>query len=359
VRVSFADIATEIAWLRPQLDAAIARVLDAGQLIGGPEVSAFEAELAPVAGAACAVGVSSGSDALLAALWALGVGPGDEVVTTPFTFFATAGAIWRLGARPVFADIDPRSMNLDPKQAAAAVGERTRAILPVHLFGRPAEIPEVGDTPVIEDAAQSLGAAPLRGKAAAISFFPTKNLGALGDAGAVVSRDRAFAERVALLREHGARPKYHHEIVGANLRLDAIQAAVLRAKLPHLVHFTRARRARAERYRELFSTARVPPEIQLPEHDDLHVYNQFVIRAPRRDALHAYLADAGIATAIYYPEPLHLQPCFAELGYRPGAFPEAEAAAREALALPIHPTTSAEMQVRVVEAIASFFTRPR
>jgi dTDP-4-amino-4,6-dideoxygalactose transaminase len=359
VRVPLVDIASEIAWLRPQIDEAIARVLDGGQLIGGPEVASFEAELAPVAGAACAVGISSGSDALLAALWALGVGPGDEVVTTPFTFFATAGAIWRLGARPVFADIEPRSMNLDPRRAAAAVGARTRAILPVHLFGRPAKIPQVGDIPVIEDAAQSVGAAPLRGVAAALSFFPTKNLGALGDAGAVVTRDPALAERVGLLRAHGARPKYHHEIVGANLRLDALQAAVLRVKLPHLPHFTNARRARAERYRELFATAPVPPEIKLPAHDPAHVYNQFVIRAPRRDALHAYLTDAGIATAVYYPEPLHLQPCFAELGYQPGAFPEAEAAAREALALPVHPTITAQMQVRVVEAVASFFRRPR
>ena len=355
VRVPFAEIAAEIAGLRPELEAAIARVLDSGRAIGGPELAALEVELAPVAGAARAVGVSSGSDALLAALWALGVGPGDEVVTTPFTFFATAGAIWRLGACPVFADIEPGTFNLDPERAASAVSSRTRAMVPVHLFGRPAKMPAAGDIPILEDAAQSLGAAPLRGTAAAISFFPTKNLGALGDAGAVVTRDPALAERVTLLRNHGARPKYHHPIVGGNFRLDAIQAAVLRVKLPHLAGFTAARRARAERYRSLFSFAPVPPEIRLPEHDPRHVYNQFVIRAPRRDALRRHLADAGIATEIYYPEPLHLQPCFAALGYREGAFPVAEAAAREVLALPMYPTLTGPMQARVVDAIAGFY----
>ncbi len=354
-RVPFVDITAEIAWLREDIDAAIARVLDQGRLIGGPEVERFEAELAACAGASHAIGVSSGSDALLSALWALGVGRGDEVVTTPFSFFATAGAIWRLGARPVFVDIDPASLTLDPNRAAAAVGGRTRALLPVHIFGHPAPIPSAGDTPVIEDAAQSLGAAPLRGRAAALSFFPTKNLGALGDAGAVVTSDPSVAERVTLLRAHGAQPKYHHQIVGGNFRLDALHAAVLRAKLPHLERFTAARRARARRYRELFEAAPVPPELRLPAHDERHVYNQFVVRAPLRDPLARHLAAAGIATEVYYPVPLHLQPCFAELGYREGSLPEAEAACREALALPIHPAITGEMQARVVDEIARFY----
>ena len=349
------DMAAEIAWLRPQIDEALARVLKSGRLIGGPEVETLEAEIADLAAADHAVGLSSGSDALLASLWALGVGPGDEVVTTPLTFFATAGCIWRLGARPVFADIDERSLNLDPRRAAAASTERTKAIIPVHLFGRPADIPSVDGPAIVEDAAQSIGAAPLRGDVAALSFFPTKNLGALGDAGAVVTRDAPLADRIARLRAHGARPKYHHEIVGGNMRLDAIHAAVLRAKLPYLQGFTDARRARADRYRDLFASASTPPEIQLPERAPDHVYNQFVIRTPRRDALHRYLSDAGIATEIYYPLPLHLQPCFAELGYREGSLPRAEAAARDVLALPIHPTITSDMQVRVVEAIASFF----
>lgn len=357
MRVPFADIATEIAWLRPEIDAAIGRVLDAGRPIGGPEVEAFEAELAPVAGASLAVGMSSGSDALLVALWALGVGPGDEVVTTPFSFFATAGAIWRLGARPVFADIEPGSLCLRADAAAAAVGPRTRAVMPVHLFGRPAPIPEVGEIPVVEDAAQSLSAAPLSGAMAALSFFPTKNLGALGDAGAVVTNTAEHAERAARLRAHGANPKYFHEIVGANTRLDAIQAAVLRVKLSHLPRFIAARRERAERYRALFSAARVSPELVLPDPDPGHVYNQFTIRAPDRDALRRYLAHAGIDTEVYYPLPLHLQPCFAHLGYREGSLPQAEAAAREVLSLPIHPAVTPAMQEQVVDAIASFYAR--
>jgi dTDP-4-amino-4,6-dideoxygalactose transaminase len=355
MKVPLVDLEREVRALRPALDAAVARVLDSARFIGGPELVAFEHELAPVGGAGRAIGVSSGTDALLVALMALGVGAGDEVVTTPLTFFATAGAVARLGARPVFADVDPDSLNLDPAAAAAAVGPRTRAVIPVHLFGRPAPLPSVGDVPLLEDAAQSLGAAPVRGAAAAVSFFPTKNLGAAGDGGAVLTSDDALADRIALLRTHGASPKYHHATVGGNFRLDALQAAILRVKLPHLSDWNQARRANADRYRALLAAAGVPPELRPPADVPDHIYNQFVVRAPRRDALRAHLAAAGVATEVYYPVPLHLQACFADLGYRPGAMPVAEAAAAEVLALPIFPSLTADEQAYVVDTIAAFY----
>jgi dTDP-4-amino-4,6-dideoxygalactose transaminase len=356
MRVPFFDMRAEIAAVRADIDAAIARVLDSGGFIGGPEVEAFERELAVAAGGTHAVGVSSGSDALLVALMALGVGPGDEVVTTPLTFLATAGAIARLGARPVFADVDPDTLTLDPRAAASAVTARTRAVIPVHLFGRVADLPTVS-VPVVEDAAQSLGAAPVLGAAATYSFFPTKNLGAIGDAGAVVTRDAALADRIALLRGHGARPRYHHVALGGNFRLDALQAAVLRARLPHLAAWTAARRRHAEHYRALFAAASVPAELRLPPPSATSVWHQLVIRAPRRDALRAALADAGIGTEVYYPTPLHLQPCFADLGYRIGAFPAAERACADGLALPIHPALPAAAPAAVVDAIAAFYRR--
>jgi dTDP-4-amino-4,6-dideoxygalactose transaminase len=350
------DMAAELAALRPEIDAAIARVLDSGVLVGGPEVSGFEHALAAAAGARHAVGTSSGSDALHAIFLALGIGRGDEVVTTPLTFFATAGGAARLGARIVFGDIDEASLTLDPAAALAACSARTRAIVPVHLFGHPAALP-VAPCPIVEDAAQSLGGGPVRGRAAAVSFFPTKNLGAIGDAGAVLTDDAELADRIALLRTHGARPKYHHAAIGGNFRLDPLQAAVLRAKLPHLAAWTGARRRHADRYRALFAAARIPPELRLPAAHAAHVYHQFVIRAPRRDALRAYLADAGIATEVYYPAPLHLQPCFADLGYRAGALPIAERACRDVLALPIHPMLAPGAPAYVVEQIAAFYAR--
>lgn len=356
MKVPLADLAFENAVLRAELDAAIARVIDSSHFIGGPELEAFERELAPMGGAAHAIGVSSGTDALLVSLMALGVGAGDEVVTTPFSFFATAGVIARLGARPVFSDIDPETFNLHPEAAAFACGPRTRAVVPVNLYGRPAELPAV-DIPIIEDAAQSLGARPPVGLAAAVSFFPTKNLGAMGDAGAVLTNDPQLAERVRLLRSHGAKPKYFHALVGGNFRLDALQAAILRVKLPHLAAWTHARRANAARYRELFAAAAVPAELRVPTDTPDHIYNQFVIRAPRRDALRAELQAAGVATEIYYPVPFHLQECFVDLGYRAGAFPHAERAAAEVVALPVHPTVTAAQQAYVVDAIAGFYRR--
>jgi dTDP-4-amino-4,6-dideoxygalactose transaminase len=347
----FFDMAAELAPLRSEIDAAIARVLDSGVFIGGPEVTAFEAELAAAIGARHAMGTSSGTDALLAIVMALGIGPGDEVVTTPFTFFATAGCIARVGARVVFADIDDATMTLDPAAALAACTPRTKAILPVHLFGRPAVLPAT-DLPIIEDAAQSLGAGPVRGRAAAVSMFPTKNLGALGDAGAVLTDDTDLADRIALLRGHGARPKYHHVAIGGNFRLDALQAAVLRVKLPHLAGWTAARRESAAHYRQLLASL---PEVRPPDDDPAHVYHQFVIRAPQREALRAHLAAAGIGTEIYYPEPLHLAPCFADLGYRAGSCPNAERAAKEVLALPIQPALTASRRQHVADVLTSFY----
>ncbi|HET9621090.1 MAG TPA: DegT/DnrJ/EryC1/StrS family aminotransferase [Kofleriaceae bacterium] len=353
MNVPLFDMAAELAAVRPDVDAAIARVLDSGIFVGGPEVAGFERALAQAAGAAHAVGVSSGTDALHAIFLALGVGQGDDIVTTPLTFFATAGSAARLGARVVFADVDDATLTLDPAAALAACTPRTRAIVPVHLFGHLAALPAGAPCPIVEDAAQSLGAGPVRGRAAAVSFFPTKNLGALGDAGAVLTDDEALADRLRLLRTHGARPKYHHVALGGNFRLDALQAAVLAAKLPHLAAWTAARRRHAARYRDLFAAARVPAELRVPAHHAAHVYHQFVIRAPRRDALRAHLAAAGVGTEIYYPEPLHVQPCFEG---RAGAFPIAERACREVLALPIHPQLTADAQAFVVAQIAKFYS---
>jgi dTDP-4-amino-4,6-dideoxygalactose transaminase len=358
VRVPLLDLAAQHAPLRDELLAALTRVVDAGAFILGAEVSEFEKQLAAALAARRVIGLSSGTDALLVALMALDVGPGHEVVTTPFSFYATAGCIARLGARPVFADIEADSFNLDPAAAAAACGPRTRAVIPVHLFGRPASIPAVS-VPVIEDAAQSIAAAPLRGLASCLSFFPSKNLGAFGDGGALVTDDEAFADRVTLLRGHGAKPKYVHHLVGGNFRLDALQAAVLRVKLPHLARWTAARRANADRYRSLFAdTAGLPAELRLPGDVPEHIYNQFVIRAPRRDALRDHLASAGVATEVYYPLPFHQQPCFRDLGYKDGAFPNAERAAQEALALPIFPELTLDQQAHVVAQIATFYRGP-
>jgi dTDP-4-amino-4,6-dideoxygalactose transaminase len=350
VKVPFFDMAAELAPLRAELDAALARVLDSGTFIGGDEVTAFESALADAMGARHAIATSSGTDALYLALRALDVGPGSDVVTTPFTFFATAGSAARLGARVVFADIDDDTLALDPDAALAACTPRTRAIVPVNLFGLRAELP-AASCPIVEDSAHSLGAP--RGAAAALSFFPTKNLGALGDAGAVLTHDPALADRIALLRSHGARPKYHHLEVGGNFRLDALQAAALRVKLAHLARLTAARRANAAHYRALFAASRIP--IKLPARSDSHVYHQFVIRAPRRDALRAHLTAASIGTEVYYPSPLHLQPAFADLGYRSGAFPITERACTNVLALPIYPSLREDAREYVVSQIAAFY----
>ncbi len=355
MKVPLLDVKAQNAPLRSAILAAIERIVDGGAFILGPEVEAFERELAAAVGTRRAVGLSSGTDALLVALMALGVGPGDEVVTTPYSFYATVGCIARLGARPVFADIDPASFNLNPAAAAAACGSKTRALIPVHLFGRPASLPRVA-VPSVEDAAQAIAACKVTGIASCLSFFPSKNLGAMGDGGALLTDDDAFADRVAVLRAHGSKPKYVHHFVGGNFRLDALQAAILRVKLGRLAEWTAARRANADRYRALFATTTgIPSELALPLDVPGHIYNQFVIRAPLRDRLREYLTGSGIGTEIYYPLALHLQPCFAHLGYKPGAFPHAEAATRETLALPIYAELSEAQQAFVVEQIATFY----
>ena len=355
MKVPLLDVKAQNAPLREAIMTAIARVVDGGGFILGPEVEAFEQELAAMLRIRRAVGLSSGTDALLVALMALDIRPGDEVVTTPFSFYATVGCIARLGARPVFADIDPESFNLDAAAAVAACGPKTRAVIPVHLFGRPAVLPKVS-VPIVEDAAQAIGACKVTGIASCLSFFPSKNLGAFGDGGALLTDDDAFADKVAILRAHGSKPKYVHHRIGGNFRLDALQAAILRVKLARLSAWTQSRRANADRYRRIFAAAAgIPSEVILPADAPGHIYNQFVIRAPRRDALREHLTKNGVGTEIYYPLALHLQPCFADRGWKAGAFPHAERATQEALALPIYAELTEAEQAFVVEQIATFY----
>ncbi len=367
--VPLLDLRAQHRAIQAELRDAIDRVVDAQAFILGEEVRVIEQAIAARIGAQHAVGVASGSDALLLALMAADVRPRDEVLTTPFTFFATAGAAARIGARIVFVDIDPHTFNIDEHAAVAAIGPATRAVIAVHLFGRCARMEPImtaaaaHGTCVIEDAAQAIDAR--RGAVSAgnigdfgcLSFFPSKNLGAFGDGGMVLARDSAKAERIRRLRTHGGEKMYRHDEVGMNSRLDALQAAVLRAKLPYLDAWTNARRQHAERYRKLFAEL-VPAEaVQVPADDPegRHVYNQFTLRCQRRDDLRAFLTAAGIGSAMYYPVPLHLQPCFADLGYREGSLPESERAAREVLSIPISPTLTLDQQTYVVERIATFY----
>jgi len=343
VKVGLADLQTQYATLKTEIDAAVQRVLASGHYINGEDVAAFEHEVAADHAVAHAIGVSSGSDALLAALWAVGVSPGDEVITSALSFFATAGAIARLGATPVFADIDD-TFNLDPVVALSKITSRTKAIVPVHLFGRPCELP-LTNLPLVEDAAQAYGISV--GALATLSFFPTKNLGAAGDAGMVLVRDAELAERIRLYRGHGARPKYVHHVVGANLRLDTLQAAILRVKRGRVAAWTAKRRANAARYRELLAGT----SLVIPGDAADHVWHHFVVRSDRRDELRAFLAGREIETAVYYPRALHLQPCF---DGRAGEFPEAERATREVLALPIHADLVDDQLAFVAESIRAF-----
>ena len=368
MKVALLDLKPQFEAIETEVRAAIDRVLASQVFILGPEVAGLEDEIARFCEVAHAIGVSSGSDALLLALMALDIGPDDEVITTPFSFFATAGAIVRVGARPVFVDVEPDSLNMDPAAALRAITPRTRAILPVHLFGRCAPLDPLidavagTDITVIEDAAQAIGARDDRGRSAGsvgdigcFSFFPTKNLGGFGDGGLVTTRDGELAERMRIQRVHGMKPRYFHRYVGGNFRLDALQAAILRVKLRHLPAWTQARRRNADRYRALFQEAGLLEHVVLPEDVPGHIYNQFVIRAPERDALRAHLTDSGIGTEIYYPLPLHLQECFADLGYSPGDMPVAERAAREVLALPIYPELEPAALSVTVEAIRAFY----
>ena len=366
--VPLLDLHAQYSPLRQELLDAVTRVCDSQRFIGGPEVEGLERELCETLRYPHAIGLSSGTDAVLAALMALDIGPGDEVITPTYSFFATAGCVVRVGAKPVLVDSEPGTFNIDTRAAIAAITPRTKAIVPVHLFGQSAEMAPImaeaakRGIAVIEDAAQAIGCM-YRGQAigtigaiGCFSFFPSKNLGAFGDAGFVTSTDAALAKKLRLIRTHGMEPKYYHHIVGANFRIDAMQAAVLRVKLPHLACWTAGRQQNAARYRGLFADAGLS-EVTLPVEapDRTHIYNQFVIRVPRRDQLRAHLDAARIGTEVYYPVPFHLQECFASLGYKAGAFPEAEAAASDSLALPIYPELTEAQQAAVVGAIRSFY----
>lgn len=368
MKVPLLDLQAQYRPLRDEIRAAIDRVCDSQYFILGPEVQGLEEEVARFCGAKFAVGMSSGTDALLAALMAAGVGPGDEVVTTAYSFFATPGTVSRLGAVPVFVDVERDTLNMDARKAVAKITAKTKAILPVHLFGRCADLDPLLEAaskrgiPVIEDAAQAIGAVDAKGRQAGttgmtgcFSFFPTKNLGGFGDGGLVTTNDAGVAENLRMLRVHGMKPKYHHKIVGGNFRLDALQAAVLRVKLKHLSKWSEGRRSNAARYRRLFQEKGLSAKVTLPGDVPGHIYNQFVIRVPDRDRLHAHLTAQGVGTEIYYPIALHLQECFAGLGGKKGDHPNAEAAAADSLALPIYPELTEEQQRTVVEQIAAFY----
>jgi len=363
MKVPQIDLAAQYGPLKDEIERAVLRVLGSQQFILGPEGSSLERELAAFTGASHAIACGSGTDSLLIALMALDIGPGDEVITSPFTFFATAGCIHRLGAKPVFADIEPDSFNIDPGQIARSINSRTRAIVPVHLFGRMANMDQIVamgrscQIPVIEDAAQALGArhdgqaAGTLGTIGCYSFYPTKNLGAAGEGGMIVTNDARLAERLRRLRAHGENEKYIHYEMGINGRMDEIQAAVLRIKLKRLEEWNCLRRERAARYdqalRQVIQTPPTAPE-------GSHVYHQYVIRARYRDRLRSHLKDLGIGTGVYYPVPLHLQRCFAYLGYKDGDLPHSEAAAQQVLALPMYPELGREAQDYVCSSIAAW-----
>ena len=369
MKVPLLDLQAQYVSLQHNVRAAIARVFDSQQFVLGPEVAALEKELAVYCGATEAVGCASGSDALLLALMALDIGPGYEVITTPFTFFATGSAITRLGARPVFVDIDPVTYNIDASRIDAAITSLTKAIMPVHLYGQCADMDAVlsvardKNVPVIEDAAQAIGAedkgrrAGSMGLAGCFSFYPTKNLGGAGDGGLVTTSNGDFASRLKRLRTHGGLTEYEHEEVGVNSRLDALQAAVLRVKLPHLDEWSNMRAQRAAIYSELLEQADLGFDLKTPvvRPNNRHIFHQYVVRVPQqRDALSDHLKSHDIGTKVYYPIPLHLQQCFAFLGYKPGDFPEAERAAVETMALPMFPEITDAQQEYVVKTIQSF-----
>ena len=349
--IPLVDVRAQYEPLIPELKQRFAEVLDSGRFIFGPEVEAFERESAAYLGVKHAIGVANGTDALVLSLEAMGIGAGDEVICPSFTFYATCEAIARAGATPVFADIDPVTLNLDPEDVAARITPRTRAIMPVHLFGRPAPLAELAGLglPLIEDAAQAFGAAGVAttGICSTFSFFPTKNLFALGDGGLVACTDDAVAERVRMLRFHGSQDKQTFELIGTNSRLDAIQAAALRVFLPQLAGWNEGRRAGAARYAELG----LGEVVELPADDPGHVYHMYVVRASDRDRIAAELKQAGITSAAYYVTPLHLQPAMRYLGYGPGSLPETEKASAENLALPLWGVIGPDVQERVVDAV--------
>lgn len=370
MRVPLLDLTEQNQLLRPEIEAALGRVLDTNAFILGGEVKALEDELAAYCATKYAIGCASGSDALLLALLALDVKAGDEVITTPYSFFATVSAITRLGATPVFVDIDPLTYNLDVSQIESKITERTKAIQPVHLYGQCADMAELRKVavkhgiPLVEDAAQAIGAEENGVRAGAMSeigcfsFYPSKNLGGMGDGGFMTTDDDELAERLFALRVHGSKQRYYHKWVGLNSRLDGFQGAVLRVKLPYLDSWSNKRKANAGLYRELFTDAGLTEQVGLPyERENVrHIYNQFVVRVPgKRDELRAFLTEVGIGTDIYYPVSLHMQECFEYVGYKEGDLPESEKASRETLALPIYPELRPEQLEYVVDAIARFY----
>ena len=376
MKVPLLDLKAQYATIKAEVNAAIAEVMESQHFILGPKVEECEKAIASYSTCAHGVGMSSGSDALLACLMAENIGAGDEVITTPYTFFATAGAIARVGATPVFVDIDPVTYNIDTTQIESRVTRRTRAIIPVHLYGQMAEMDAImavagkhGLT-VIEDAAQAIGAEYKGRRAGSIghygcfSFFPSKNLGAAGDAGMVVTNDAQRAEKLRIVRGHGSKPKYHHKVIGGNFRLDALQAAVISAKLPHLDAWTAGRQKNAKRYDRLFEEAGLVTAAQdssrvgLPKvQENRHIYNQYVIRVSHRDQLQESLKGQGVGTEVYYPVPMHLQECFAYLGHKAGSFPESEKAANQTLAIPVHPELSEAEAQYVVGCVRDFYAK--
>ena len=370
-KIPLLDLNAQYQSIAVEVQTAVTQVLSSQQFILGPEVRELEREIAAYCNCSAGIGCASGSDALLLALMACGVGPGDEVITTPFSFFATVGSIVRLGAKTVFVDIEESTFNINPALIDRAITKETKAILPVYLFGQCADMDPITavaaqhQIAVVEDSAQAIGAeykgrrAGSLGNVGCFSFYPSKNLGGAGDGGMLTTNDPEMAASLQDLRSHGARKKYYHDRVGINSRLDSLQAAILRVKFHYLDQWANARRENAQRYRDLFRDSGLISNgaVQLPVEaaSALHVYNQFVIRARERDKLRAYLSEHGIGSEIYYPVPLHLQICFKELGYQAGDFPESERAAEEALAIPVYPELGAASQARVVETIASFY----
>ena len=374
MNVPLLDLKAQYEAVKDEITPAIMEVVESQHFILGPKVVALEERVAAYTDARWGIGVSSGSDALLVALMALDVGPGDYVVTTPYTFFATAGAIARLGATPIFVDIDPRTYNIDASKIEAATAgypkERVKAIIPVDLFGQCCDMTAVMEISralgmaVVEDAAQAIGAKDKEGRPAGsvgdvgcFSFFPSKNLGCFGDGGMVVTSDEMLKDRITILRAHGSKPKYYHRFIGGNFRLDAIQAAVLLVKLGHLEAWSDRRRENAGLYERLLSDAALPVMLPHVEPGCRHIYNQFVVRTKDRDALMAHLKGSGIGTEVYYPLPLHLQECFKYLGHKEGDFPESESAARETFALPIYPELTHEMIEYVVDQVKGFYSQ--
>jgi dTDP-4-amino-4,6-dideoxygalactose transaminase len=370
MKVPLLDLKPQYRALKSELDAALLRVSESQHFILGPEVKALEAATAKYSGCRFGIGLSSGTDALLIALMALDIGAGDEVITSPYTFFATAGTIARAGAKPVFVDIEPGTFNISPDAIERAITPKTRAIMPVHLYGQMADMDRIMEIArrhglrVIEDAAQAIGSEDAKGRRACsigdigcLSFFPTKNLGAFGDAGACVTNDEQLAAKLLKLRVHGMEPKYYHQLIGGNFRLDEIQAAVLNVKLPHLDSWSAARQRNAAFYDAAFARAGIRGLVTPPPapRGARHIYNQYCIRVPRRDELRAHLTQQGVGAEIYYPLPLHMQECFAYLGHLPEDFPESLRASRESLALPIYPELDESQLQYVVDKIAAHF----